>query len=248
MGWMILIALGLLALGMKDDGEGSDVPVTNHAGYDRIRQLGAAANLSQIHINFLLLVARGESGGNNLRGLGIPEMFPAGTIPTRNAGAAGRAEASAARKAYRSNKAQGRFDECGDRYSEDDYSFGSGGWFALLPSYGLSQFPKGSGLRCLPPSAVFDPIASFCMALGFARGLQGYSGFAKVPTVLNLRRGWGWPGGMGRESRLTASARAYYARQAQQIGLPASFVDETIPRFPNIDLAGLYYQLGGTPP
>jgi hypothetical protein len=245
--WLVLLGLALLAAAGNGDEKEGDQPVTNSAGYDQIRELGARAGLSATHVNFLLLVARGESGGNNLRGLGIPEMFPPGTIPTQNAGAAGRNEARAAAAAYRQNRAQGRFDECGSKYPDAAYGFGSGGWFAFLPSYALSQFPKGSGLRCLPPSAVFDPIASICMAIGFARGLQGYGGFQRVPTVLNLRGGWGRPGQMGSESRLN-SIRAYYDKQARSIGLPAGFVDQRISRFPGIDLAALYYQLGGKAP
>lgn len=245
--WLLAI-LGLAALalgGSNDEGDGGGT-VINHAGYDKIRELGAKAGLSDQHIGFLLLVARGESGGNNLRGLGIPSMFPEGTLPTQNAGQLGVNEARAARSAYRSLKKQGRFSECGDAWSEDQYSFGSGGWFAFLPAYALAQFPKGSGLRCLPPSAVFDPVASFCMAIGFARGLQGYPGFRDAPTVLNLRGGWGRPGQMGDLERLKR-IHSYYDRQARSIGLPLGFVNQPIARFPGIDLAALYHQLGGTP-
>lgn len=239
--WLALM-VAIMVLGGEDSG-GSGSVVGSSAGYARIRELAKQAGLSELHTNFLLLVARGESGGNNLRGLGIPELFPTGTIPTKNAGQAGVNEARAARAAYQQNIK--RFEGC--PWPAEAYGFGSGGWFAFLPAYGLAQFPRDSGLRCLPPSAVFDPVASFCMAIGFARSLQGWSGFKEVPTVLNLRGGWGRPGQMGKPERL-ANIRDRYARQAQSIGLPAGFVDQQLPRFPSWDIGELYYRLGGTPP
>jgi hypothetical protein len=242
---LALVAIMVILAGASGSpgGGGGSGTVASNAGYAKIRELGAAAHLQQIHTDFLVLVARGESGGNNLRGLGIPEMFPPGTIPTKNAGQVGVNEARAARKAYQMNT--GRLAGC--PWPEDAYAFGSGGWFGFLPAFALVQFPAGSGLRCLPPSSVFDPVASFCMAIGFARGLQGWKQFRPVPTVLNLRGMWGWPAKGGNADRL-ASIRSRYEGQARALGFGASFVDREIPRFPGIDLGALYYQLGGKPP
>lgn len=237
---LLLLAAALLVLASGGGGGGSWSP-PSQAGLDTLRDLCARAGLSEQHTAFLALVARGESGFNNLRGLGIPERFPPGTIPTKNAGQLGINEARAAERAY--NHKRAIFANCG--HPAAAYAFGSGGWFGGLPAYMLAQFPKGSNLRCLPPSAVFDPVASLCMAIGFARGLQGYRGFKLIPTVLNLRGGWGRPGRMGDTTRL-ASIRDHYANQAAQIGLGRGFVDQQISRFPGLDLEALYFALGGT--
>lgn len=241
--FLLLAIVFVLATGGGGGGGASGWNAPSRAGLDELRSLGAQSGLSEIHTAFLSLVAYGESGLNNLRGLGIPDRFPPGTLPTKHAGQLGVSEANAAAAAYRQNAR--KFANCGHPASA--YAFGSGGWFAFLPAYGLAQWPSGSGLRCLPPRSVFDPRASFCMAIGFARGLQNWGGFGRVPTVLNLRGGWGRPSRMGDASRL-ANIRARYARHAQAIGLPASFVDERIPRFPSINLADLYRQLGGSAP
>ncbi len=239
---LILLAIVALVGGGTEGGGSMPWQPPDRKGLDELRALCKRAGLSEMHTAFLAFVARGESGWNNLRGLGIPEQFPPGTKPTRNAGAAGRNEARAARAAYRQNA--GKFASC--PWPDAAYGFGSGGWFGFLPAYGLAQFPKASGLRCLSPAAVFDPVASVCMAIGFARGLQGWQGFKKVPTVLNLRLMWGRPAKGGDADRI-AKRRAHYTKQLTGMGLPASFADEVIPRFPAVDLGALYRQLGGTP-
>lgn len=241
MGLLLLIGVILLMAGgssSNTNGSGMWTP-PDRKGLRDILDLSRRAGLSELQAQFLAFVAKNESGWNNLRGLGIPERFPAGTIPTKNAGNAGRNEARAAAAAFRQNR--GRFAGC--PWPEEDYGFGSGGWFAMLPAYGLAQLPKGK-LRCLPPSAVFDPIASICMAIGFARGLQGYRQFTAVPTVLNLRGMWGWPARGGDPERLRR-IRSFYVNQARSMGLPDGWVDQQIPRFPHLDLAEVYARLGG---
>jgi hypothetical protein len=229
--------------GSSSSSSGADWNAPQQAGLNQLRALASQAGLGEQHTQFLALVAKGESGLNNLRGLGIPDRFPPGTIPTKNAGQLGVNEARAAERAYASIR--DRFPGC--PWPAADYGFGSGGWFAFLPAYALAQFPKGSPLRCLPPAAVFDPVASFCMAIGFARGLQGWSQFKVVPTVLNLRGMWGRPSQGGKPERLQ-KIRGFYQNQARAIGLPGSFVDQQIARFPGWNLEELYYRLGGKPP
>lgn len=242
--FILLAAIAVLGGGggsMPSSAAEWDAP--NRAGLDELRALCKRAGLSDDHTAFLALVARGESGWNNLRGLGIPERFPPGTQPTKKPGALGPAEARAAAAAYRQNRR--KFESC--PWPEASYAFGSGGWFGMLPAYGLAQFSSSSGLRCLPPAAVFDPAASLCMAIGFARGLQGWAGYKKVPTVLNLRLMWGYPAKGGDPDRI-AKRRPYYTRQIVNMGLPASFADRRLSRFPRYDLRELYLSLGGQLP
>ena len=82
-----------------------------------------------------------------------------------------------------------RFAGCG--YPASAYTFGSGGWFGMLPANALAQL--GDAHRCMPPSSVFDPRVSMAMAVGFARGLMRWKAYERMPTWLNLRAMWGWP-------------------------------------------------------
>ena len=209
-------------------------------GLDTLRTLAARAGLSEEQTAFLALVAYGESRFNNLVGLGIPSLFPEGTRPNMNASASMQeAEARAARKAYDRNAS--KFSHCG--WPADSYGFGSGGWFGLLPANGLAQL-TGTGLECLGPYAVFDPAASLVMAYAFARGLQGWDGYQALPTPANLRAGWGWPAKMG-DAAYLASKRKKFEGYAQAIGLPVSFLDQHLPRFPKRDLEAMYDAMQG---
>jgi hypothetical protein len=200
--------------------------------------LESLPQLDDVQRKFLILVARGESGWNPLVGLGDPSLFPAGTKPNTKASAGAQEnEARAARVAFERHAAD--FEACGIGHSEQDFGFGSGGWFGMLPANGIWQL-RDTPFRCWPPAAVFDPARALTMAIAFARGLQGWDGFKANPTVYNLRAGWGIPTSMG--NNVAAERIAKYRKHAQESGLPSSFVDETIAHFPG-DYVGIYQTL-----
>ena len=232
--------LWAFAGGMKaNDSSGAWQP-PSRGGLAKLRALCSAAGLDEEWTQFLSFVSYGESGWNNLVGLGNPSLFPASAKPNRKASAEAQAnEAAAAVKAYERNKE--RFVSCG--HPAVHYQFGSGGWFGLLPANGLAKL-DGTSLVCLSPFAVFDPPASIAMALGFARALMGWDGFKARPTHLNLRIGWGNPSAMG-DAAILSAKRVRYEKHRKAVGLPAGWLDAEIPSRPPSNVEELYYAMKG---
>lgn len=234
----IAILVGLFSLGLSGSASASGpevAPVTG--GQRRLRELLQLLPLDDTQRSALVLVARGESGFNPLVGLGIPALFPPGTQPNLKASAKLQAaEARAARRLYQRNA--GLFAACG--HPADAYSFGSGGWCGLLPASGLAQL-AGTPLVCWAPSSIFDERRGLLLAVLYARALQGWAGFKKIPTVATLRRGWGLPSAMGEP--IPEKKRAKFQRHANEIGEP-QLLDREVKRFPGDPLA-LWQALGG---
>lgn len=230
----LLAALAAFVAVFSKGGAAAGWAAPSSAGLDQLRALAMQAGLTEQQTRFLALVAFGESRFRNLVGRGDPSLVPDGVKINQSAG-----EAAGARKAYERNA--DRFAGCG--HPAWQYGFGSGGWFALFPANGLAQL-DGTDLVCLSPYEVFDPIASLCMAYGFARGLMGWSQYQARPTPFNLRVMWGWPA-KGNDPEYLAKKRPKIEAHAKAIGLPASFLDEPMPRWPRRDLAAMYAQLQG---
>lgn len=242
----ILAALGLAAAMAGGGGSAPKGTAISRAGFKKIRELASLSGLSEDWQNFFIFVAYGESGGNNLVGLGNPALYPPWTVTNRRWIEKGRPALTNAQRNEAKAAARGYDNapqiQCWDRTA---YVFGSGGWFGFLPSTALSNV-KNSPLRCQHPYTIFDPGASMVYAMAFARNLQGWEQWQNGPrTVLSLRAGWGWPAKMGDAAYLTAK-RAKYAKQLNKIGLPASFLDKKLPRMGKIsDPAALVRFLGG---
>lgn len=196
--------LGLGAVALLGGEAGARPPgASSGPGAQRVaavRGLAAEAGLPPAWGDFFALVAWRESKGD-------PEAVNDSE-----------GEAEAAATAYERN--QERYRGCG--HPESAYTWGSGGWFGILPANGLAQL--GDELRCLPPSSVLEPRAAMAMAVGMARGLMRWDGYAKVPTWLNLRAMWGWPAKGGNAAYL-AAARVEFAKDAVAVGLPKSWLD-----------------------
>lgn len=230
---MLAVLFGSLASGSGSGGGAWQPP--DRAGLDTLRRLCASAGVPEPWIEWLAFTARGESGWNNLVGLGLPDMFPPGTKPNLKASASAQAnEARAAKIAYERNA--DKFTSCGHPASA--YQFGSGGWFGMLPANGLAKL-SGTSLGCLPPSAVFDPAASLVMALLMARALTGWTGYKKTPTWLNLRVGWGNPSAMGNAAKLSERRERFEGHRADT-GLPAGWLDRKPPSLPSFDPVAMY--------
>lgn len=209
----LVLGLGVLGLGaavLLGGSGGAPSGVSWGAGVHRVaavRGLAAEAGLPAVWGDFFALVAWRESQGDS-KAVNDAE-----------------GEAEAAATAYARNRE--RYEGCG--YPESAYTWGSGGWFGLLPANGLAQL--GDGLQCLPPSSVLEPRVAMAMAVGFARGLLRWDGFARVPTWLNLRAMWGWPAKGGNAAYL-AAARPEFAKDAAAVGLPTSWLEGRPPPLP----------------
>ena len=238
MGGAFAIAAVAIAFAVASSAKGGgSVPLAeapDRAGLNAIRSLGARAGLSEDWIAFFAMTARGESGWNNLVGLGDQALVPEGIKMNRSA-----AEATAARRAYERNVA--RYGDC--PHPAWMYQFGSGGWFGILPANGLQAF-WCTQFQCLSPYAVFEPEASLVMAIGIARRLQNWSGFQARPTWINLRLGWGCPSCMGDPERI-AARRERFEGHARATGLPDGWLDRPVTPLGGGNLAQLLVALRG---
>ncbi|MCX4244219.1 Ntn hydrolase family protein [Paraliomyxa miuraensis] len=208
--WGAAVVAGIVAFVSMSGTAGASSGVATGEGAYRVaavRGLAAEAGLPAAWGDFFALVAWRESKGN-------PQAVNDSV-----------SEAAAAAKAFDRNRE--RYEGCG--HPEDAYTFGSGGWFGMLPANGLAQL--GEELYCLPPSSVLEPRVALAMAVGFARGLMRWDGFAKVPTWLNLRTMWGRPA-KGGDLAVLAKARVELAKDAAEVGLPASWLDGRPPPLP----------------
>lgn len=171
---------------------------------------------------FFELVARGESGPRFDRSArrDTPEESDAATI------------------AFDRNR--NLFSSC--EWPASAYTFGSGGWFAMIPANALAQF-KGTPYLCWSPDVVLhDPAASIAAAVAFAKGLMEWQGYLKAPTFLNLRAMWGWPA-MGGDAARMAKRRPVYEEQLQSIGIPVSLLSRTPSSLASVDPVEVYAKL-----
>ena len=198
-------------------------------------------------VNFVTLQAATESGADNYRGLGIPSMFPAWAIPTGGEKVDGKwrvkptasaglrklqnAEAAAARTTYIRNRDRGSLPA--SDAPQNDWTFGSGGYFGLLPASGLYAFRSSKRQNEFGPLDVFDARRSIVMLLAYMQRLSGYSSFKNQPksdNVNTLKRGFASPSLMGKpaaeRSVLVASRNK---SNASKYGIPASFLTSPMP-------------------
>lgn len=234
----LAIALGAKAPARDDDTEPARPSPSAKSGLEMVRELADMAGMTKDQADFLAFVAYGESGLKPNVGLGDPALFPAGTEPnTRASQALQHGEARAATKAYERNR--GWLAGCGHPASQ--YGFGSGGLFAMLPTYALSQF-RGSRLACASPFEVFDPAFSLAAAYGFARGLTQREGY--LGTWASLRSGWGLPSKIGDRARIEKKSPKW-RKHLRAIGLPETRLTSSAPAFPRRDLSEMYASMGG---
>jgi hypothetical protein len=225
------------------------IPPAPKGNMGSIRMLGQAAGLPPLLVQFLTFVAYGESRGNNLVGLGDPSRMPpwtethqswlaAGAPPFANAQQVARREATAAVKAYERNDFLHGCLPGRERF----YTFGSGGWFGMLPPNGLAVF-RGTTAACLHPWSVFEQPAAVVMAMGMMRRLQGWPQYQENPTPLGLRVGWVMPARMNDRDWIRDNREARYRSHAAAVGLPASFLTTKLPRVPAFNGAAMLAKL-----
>lgn len=200
---------------------------------EHVRQLAYQVGAPPAWADTFALIARGESGGNPNKMLGIKLGSP---VWAQGGGSSSveKTEAKAARAVFKSGSKH--VEHCA--WPPDDYCFGSGGLFAMLPMSGLKAF-WGTELECLHPWSVFDEKTTMVMAAHFARRLTQRSGYQG--TVASLRRGWGLPGGM---ASVPAAKLDKWRGHAQDIGLPPSFLDTKLPAWKAIPAAEMFVAIG----
>lgn len=217
-----------------------DVPEVAHVGStlaeraETVRQLAYQVGAPPAWANMFALIARGESGGDPLRMLGIHKGAPTWAAGGGSSSVE-KKEAAAARSVYESGAK--KIGGCG--WPAELYAFGSGGLYAMLPMSGLKAFWSDFTLRCLHPWSVFDAKISTIMAAHFAHRLtkrKGYKG-----TVWSLRRGWGVPGDMASASE---AKLAKWRGHAQSIGLAPSFLDTELPPWTPIPARDMFQAIG----
>ncbi len=211
------------------------VPPPTFENQDSLRFLLEVSGLAPSWVLFFEAVALNESRFNNLTGRGDPAMFPDWSEPNLKASAsAQQREQRAAARAYERNAE--RYRDCG--FPVDDYTFGSGGWFGLLPANALAAF-KDTDYRCLHPYYVFFPGASIVMAIEFARRLMNWSSWKSAPTFANLRVGWGDPSKMGDRKAMAESAAKLKARLSE-LGANPNIASMKPPSLPARDPVELF--------
>lgn len=196
-------------------GEGS---FAASGGYEELESVLQKADLSEDWKIFLLATAWGESKWNSDVGLGPNDAVgrPPWLQPSTMSGSLQRSEAQAAKIAYDRNK-----DRLGNAYPESMYTWGSGGYFGLLPANAVyAGFGKSSGVN---PWGVAEPDTSVVMAMGFAKRLMGWNAFRLGgSTWLTLRTGWGDPGSMADVDAKSEMGRKF-DRALDALGVPRSW-------------------------
>jgi len=223
-------ALALVALaggGQGSGGAAGEWP--DAAGLDELAAVMDAAHVPGDWQVFFAVIAYRESKWHSDVGLG-PNNAPGRPPWLRDSKAPVRlreAEAAAACRGYERNRAK-YFANA--PWSAARYCWGSGGFFGLLPAFGVI-----SGFRATPeliaqidPWGVADPVVGFVMAVGFARGLMGWKQFrAGGSTWLALATGWGEPGKMG-DRAAQDKRRKKFAEALDLLGVPRSFMDRQV--------------------
>lgn len=112
--------------------------------------------------------------------------------------------------------------------------FGSGGWFGLIPAYGLHAFTGQAQIGDVHPYDVFDPWRSTVMMVAFGERLTNRGDWKNVPpgerNAYALKRGFA-AGSLVDEPEHSRSKKsaANVDRAMAALGIPASWAREPIP-------------------
>ena len=134
-----------------------------------LEELLTAAQLDEDWRIFFRAVARGESGFDSNVVLGERRLYPAGSEPSKRTDTLGPGEARGARKAYLRGLEEGRYQGC--PWTGDDFSWGSGGWFGMLPANAWYAY-LNTGLGCRHPHYLLHPVDHVVVGVDFARRLM----------------------------------------------------------------------------
>lgn len=207
--WLALAALAMLALAK---GAGASLP-KGGKDYEGIAREVEAAGASSGWGKFLQAVAHHESRG-----------VITSTRKTKG-------ERKGATDVYVAKL--DRFASC--PWPASAYTWGSGGWFAMLPANGLTAFFDTPLVCELDPRTMhLDPKASTVMALGFAQRCMRRGSFKDKPTWRTLNRCWAGGSYMdGTPASKVASIDAKFLKALRALGIPESFADRKVNKLPD---------------
>lgn len=202
--WWALAALAALFAARRS--EVSEVP----ASAQEIRDAAARLGVSQDWGTFLAAVAHHESRWN---------------IDAANRSSS---EAAAARALYEAPQ-NAWLRDCGN--PAEWYSWGSGGWYGMLPASAMRAF-SGTPLACEDPRRVLaDPLLSTAAALGYAQRLMGWKAWRRSDKSWRaLNRGWAAPGKMDQPLEGTDKR---WERALRALGVPSSWGRSGIDQLPH---------------
>lgn len=188
---------------------------------------------------FFLATARGESAFTSNVVLGNPALYPKGSKPSPQTDRLGASEANGARMAYDRAVSQNRLAGC--PWPSSAYSWGSGGWLAMLPANAWYAY-KDTSLKCRHPWYLLHPVDHVVTAIEFARRLTGWSAFKAEPTWLTLRVGWGNPSAMD-DPQARERVALKFGDQLQALGLAKAWMYEKVTVLPTTDIDTTWDQL-----
>lgn len=147
-------------------------------------------------VDMALLQAASESRGQNLVGRGVTYLFPRWAEPNLKASEASQInETEAAETIYARNRE--KYDQ--SPYPQEMWTFGSGGYYGLLPGAALGWARDSTDMnRALRPGLVhpydvFDPFRSTVYYAAYIRGIMQNQGFKSLPdqyqNALAIKRG-----------------------------------------------------------
>jgi len=135
-------------------------------------------------VDMALLQAASESRGNNLVGLGVPYLFPRWAEPNLKASEnLQRGETEAAENIFARNRE--KYDQ--SPYPQEMWTFGSGGYYGLLPGSALGWSRDATDMnRALRPGLVhpydvFDPFRSTVYYAAYVRGIMRNNAYQNLP-------------------------------------------------------------------
>jgi hypothetical protein len=225
---LVVVGASSIKTRRRSRGGGGSISIQEpmSGGQEELRYLAEWAFLDEEWMAFLEATAAGESGFNNLVGLGNPALFPDWASPNTKASSNLQAnEAKAAEVAYGRND---YLKNCS--WPRSRYTFGSGGWFGLLPANAVAAF-KGTRYECIDPWSVFDPVSSLVEIVDYCRRIMRWDNFKAKPTWLNLRVGIGNPSNMNK-SDIMAEKTVSFGDRVQELGYPASFIHRQVTPLP----------------
>ena len=188
---------------------------------------------------FFLGIARGESGFNSNMALGDRRLYPHGSQPSKYTDSHGTGEAAGARKAYKRAIDRGWLRGC--PWSADAYSWGSGGWLAMLPANAWYAY-RSTGLVCRHPWYLLHPADHVVVGVDFARRLMNWSAFKADPTWLTLRVGWGNPSAMD-EPQARERVAQKFGDQLRGLGVSTDWMHQEVTGLPDHDIERVWDQV-----
>lgn len=204
-----------------------------------LQELLKTAGVDQNWQRFFLSIASGESGFTSNMVLGDPKLYPTRGKPSKQTATLGPAEAAGARKAYDRAEENRRLDGC--PWPADAYSWGSGGWLAMLPANAWYAY-MGTSLRCRHPWYLLHPADHVVVGIDFARRLMDWKAFVAEPTWLTLRVGWGNPSAMDEPDARERIAKKF-SGQLQTLGVAPAWMYQEVTPLPKRDIEGTWETL-----